>query len=780
MVTGVLGQKLRRDLWQQRWRFGAIAVVVAIGVAVFVAATDGYRNLEQSFSHAYAAQRLPDAVVSGPGAARLADAVAALPGQPVTQPRHQADIGIRIHGHTLFGRVVGEPDSAQPAVSLLDVQSGTLPHGAQVTVEQHLADHYGLRPGDTVEVRGPDGWQSRTVAGSALSTEYLWPARSSQEILTTPEQFGVVFATDDEVGRMTSAPTEQLAVYARDRAQADELVSATAALAHQAGLTSLSREDIGSYHTLRDDVAQFGTLAKVLPWLFLAAVVLGIYVLLSRIVSAQRAVIGTLIANGLSPSAVRGHYVGYGVASALLGIVPGLIGGYLLGGWITTKYTDAIALPLHVASAHPITYLLAAMATFAAALVAALAPAVAAARMQPVEALRIAPPAYRGGRSIIERLLPPLRYLPARWRMTLRAVFRSPRRTVFTAVGVGVAVVLVMVFAGMRDTLPGMVDRQFGQIARQDGSVVVAGSADTVAQRLRDDPDVAEAETYSLNDVTLATGLHRYQTLMIGLRPQTDMHSFRAASGSDRLGDDGVLLGVGLRDLLSVSLGDTVDISPPGAAHPITQQVVGFVDEPFSPVVYVSLDHLRALTGTTPNGVLVKLHGQVADERAVGDRLATVPGVVAYLSTRSLADSMRAAFSLYNTLVGIMLVFAAIMAAAMLFNAMSANVSERLTELSALRAEGMDAGMLARLISAENLAVAVVAIPFGVGFGVLLADRLLSTYQTLGYHLRLELRPGTAVVVAVAMLVAAAVIQLPSLRRIYDIDVARVVRERAL
>ncbi|MFI6166282.1 hypothetical protein ACIBCN_05790 [Nocardia sp. NPDC051052] len=63
---------------------------------------------------------------------------------------------------------------------------------------------------------------------------------------------------------------------------------------------------------------------------------------------------------------------------------------------------------------------------------------------------------------------------------------------------------------------------------------------------------------------------------------------------------------------------------------------------------------------------------------------------------------------------------------------------------------------------------------------MLLADRLLSTYQTLGYHLRLELRPGTAIVVVIAMLVAAAMIQLPSLRRIYELDVARVVHERAL
>src|SRR5690625_7580258 len=102
-----------------------------------------------------------------------------------------------------------------------------------------------------------------------------------------------------------------------------------------------------------------------------------------------------------------------------------------------------------------------------------------------------------------------------------------------------------------------------------------------------------------------------------------------------------------------------------------------------------------------------------------------------------------------------MLVFAGVMAAALLYSAMSANVSERLGELGALHAEGMGAGMLSRLVAAENLSLAIVAAPFGVLGGALLADRLLSTYHSLGYHLRLEMRPSTPVVVAGAILVAA-------------------------
>jgi putative ABC transport system permease protein len=767
-------------VWRDRWRFAAIAAIMAIGVAVFVAATDGYRNLDQSFEGAYAAQRLPDAILSGPGAAAQLDTVANLPGRPLVELRHQAEVGIRVNQHALYGRAVGVPDSGQPSVSLLDMRTGAPPHRGQLVVEQHVADHYHLHPGDTVEVLGRQGWQPFTVAGTALSTEYLWPARSPQEVLTTPEDFGVVFVPDSEILSALTAPVEQVAVYARDRAAAGTLTAAAAELARKAGLQFVPREDQPSFHTLRDDVMQFGSLAGLLPFLFLAAVVLGTYVLLARIVSAQRAVIGTLIANGLSAGAVRRHYLGYGVACAAVGTLPGLVGGYILGQWITAEYTEAVALPMHLTSMHPLTYVLAAVAAAGVALLAAVAPAQAAARMQPAEAMRVAPPMDRGRRSSVERLVPLLARIPARWRMMLRAIVRNTRRTVFTAVGVAVSVVLVMVFAGMRDTLGGTVDRQFGQIDRQDGELVVSGSADAVMDTLRADHDIAAAEAYSAHGATVTAGRHRYQTMLIGLSPQSQMHTFPAESGADRLPDDGVLLGVGLRELLSVSLGDRIDVLLPQSGLQLTERVAGFVDEPFSPVVYISLNYLRAQADSLPvNGLLVKLRAG-AQGRVVGDRIAATPGVVAYRSTTALASTMRHAFGLYDTLVSIMLVFAAVMAAALLYNAMSANISERLGEFSALHAQGMGAGMLSRLIAAENLSLAVLAIPFGLVGGVLLAGRLLSTYHSLGYHLRLEMQSTTAVVVACAILLAAALAQIPIARRIYGIDLALIVRERAV
>ena len=357
----------------------------------------------------------------------------------------------------------------------------------------------------------------------------------------------------------------------------------------------MSRDEQPSYSVLRETVEAVRKFARLLPWVFLVAAVVGTYVLLSRLVTAQRAVIGTLSANGLSGRRIRSHYLTYGVAVAVAGGTVGLIGGHVLGGWFITQYVRALGLPLRVTSVHPTSLIIGAVAGTAAATLAAWAPARAASRISPAEAMRISPPSVRGGVSVAERLLPPLRRMPTRWRMTVRGLTRNRRRTILTVAGVVSSVCLVMVCSGMRDTVDTVIDRQYGQIELQDAQVLTAaGAAESVAATLRADPQVAAAETFTRLDVTVQGRNTGYDTLLIGLSPTTQMHRFTSSRSGGGLPRDGVLLGEGLRAILGVAVGDRVSIINAQHGIRLEQPVAGFVDEPTSPVVYISAEQLSA------------------------------------------------------------------------------------------------------------------------------------------------------------------------------------------
>lgn len=780
-MSALLARKLRRDLWRHRGQFTAVVVVLAIGVAVFVAASDAYRNLRDSFDRAYADQRLPDAVLTGPAASDVADSVRALPGHPFVEVRSEADLGGRIGDHTLLTRVVSVPDGGQPTVASIALRSGHLPGPGEVVAEQHLADHFGLSLGDTLELRTSHGWKTVTVSGTGLSPEYFWPARSAQEIMTTADQFGVVFAPRSLVGTLIDAPQLQVAAHARDRGQVGRLVAGAKRIGSRAGLVVTTRDDQPSYTALDQDVRTFGDFARFLPLLFLVAGTFGAFILLSRLVLAQRAVIGTLTANGVGARTLRRHYLAYGLVAGACAAVPGLAGGYWLGDWFTGMYTDALGLPLSVTSVHPQTLAIAAGAGLLAAGLAAWGPARAAARVAPAEAMRAAP-SGRGRRSLLEVLAPPLRRLPARWRMVVRGLGRNRRRTVFTVVGVALPLSLVMVFAGLRDTVSDVLDRQFAEVDLADGQLYVApGQADATIAGARAADGVARAEPFARYPAGLVHGARRYDTLLIALPANVTLHRFEDRAGKRlSLSDSGgVLAGEGLRKLLRLRVGDRVTVTLPDGRQ-LSERLAGFVDEPMTPVAYLSLARLdRVLGASTANGALIGLEART-DRDAAAHRLGALPGAAAYFDNAQSEKSMRSSFDLMDVLLGVMLAFAIVMASALLFNAMSANLSERSVELGTLHAAGLARGTLGRLVAVENLLLTVAGTPLGLLAGYYLARWFMAGYETEGYHWELRLDTQTVLLVIVGVAVAAALAQLPALRSLRRIDVAGIVRERSL
>jgi putative ABC transport system permease protein len=366
--------------------------------------------------------------------------------------------------------------------------------------------------------------------------------------------------------------------------------------------------------------------------------------------------------------------------------------------------------------------------------------------------------------------------------MMLRGILRNRRRTTLTVLGVALSVALVMVFAGLRDTVTTVIDRQFTTIQLEDAEVHVApAAASTVLERLRQDSRVAAAEPFRRYDVTLRGPRGSYQTLLTAVDRNTVMHRFVGTDGHTlRLPADGILLGVGTRGQLGAEVGDRVSVTVFPGGRRLTERVAGFVDEPLNPVAYIALDHLpRAVATAGTGGILVRLApGQ--DTAGTARSLAALPGVLAYLSTSSAEQTIQEAFSLYSALVTLMLVFAAVMAAALLYNAMSANVAERGVELGTLQAAGMTQGMLGRLVAAENLLLAVLGIPLGLLAGTWAARWFMSSYETQGYRWTVTMQPTTPLVVALGVLLAAVAAQWPAFRTLRRMDLARIVRERSL
>jgi len=782
-----LRTKARRDMRRQATSFGAIAVTIFLGVTLFGASYDAYRNLDASYKQAFVEYRFADLTVTGGESERFAAEAERTPGVDAVQARTQADVPLHVGRDKFLGRVVGLPAGRQPAVNRVEVEWGVYPRPGEpdgVLVEKHMADSFGLRVGDSVTAIGAAGPRRLRIVGVASSPEYFWPARSRQDILPAPKDFGVLFAPEATARRLAGGGPNQVAVYYEGGRESAALTAKLSRRAGQLGAADvLTRADQPSNNALQQDVSSFREMALLFPLLFLSAAALATGVLMRRLVTSQRPIVGMLRACGYSRRQVVLHYLTFGVVSGLLGGLLGAAAGSALAGVVTQAYTTQLSIPITLTSVSPLTALIGIAFGLLTGSLAAALPAFAAARVPPAEAMRRFAPAGRGHLSLAERLIPPLRRLPVRWRMTLRAIGRNPRRSLATILGVVLALTLILVSWGMVDTTEILVERQYGEIERQDAELYFRGALrPDELRRLRGVNGVAEAEAGVDVPVSLRADGNRYQTALKGFARDTRMHGFLLpGGGTTTLPARGLLAGKALAGKLDIGAGESVEVSAPGTGASVPAPVDAFVDEPLGTYVYAALGPIRRLAGPRlglGNVALVR-YGPGADREAMRRRLSALPGVVAFVDSAALKSTVDEYLGLFYAFVGTMLIFGAAMAFALLYNSIQANLAERSVEVATLRAAGTPFRTLSRMITAENFLVTAIGIVPGLIVGLEVSRLFLASFESEAFSFELQIRASTLVLSSLAILAVSLLSERPGLRAVKKLDIARVVRERA-
>jgi putative ABC transport system permease protein len=776
-----LRRKLRRDLRRQLAQFLAVSVVIFLGVTLFVASYDSYRNLEASYEQTAVDFQFANVTVVGGEVESLAALTSTLPGVS-TETRSSAEVPLSVAGVKLLGRAVGLPSATPPEINRLKILRGGYfdPSGTdQILVEEHMADHFDLGPGSRIGVLTGTDFEEVEVVGIVSSPEYIWPARSRQELLVTPDNFGVVFGVEDWVAGLAGGQREMVAFYEGAEPDADKTEAITATAFGLGADDVYTRAEQPSNAALQEDLRGFEELSLFFPMLFLTAAAMAGYVMINRVVYAQRPEIGLLLANGFTRGQVLRHVLGFGIVPALVGAVPGAIVGSVLGRVITGLYTELLSIPVKLVRFAPDTILLAAVLAIVVMLLAAIGPALAASRISPAQAMRSAAPPGRGRASLAERIFPPLRRLPIRWKMALRSIERSPRRTINTVLGIVMSLTLVLVSWGMLDTMNHLL--QFVEILLEDASVrYVEPVAASEVSRLTAVAGIASAEPALLDvPVSITSDSGRYQTVLQGLEPNTSMHGFYGTT--DSLPGEGLLLGRALEGELAVESGDEVALTLHGTDATVTARVAGFVDEPMGTIAYASRDYLERLVGVTlPVTAALVGYDEGADPDAVRAAVTALPGVAAFEDANAVYRIVQRYMGFFDLFVGVMLAFGAAMAFALIFNTMSVNLAERSREVATLLAVGTDQKWINRVLVAENLTVALAGVIPGLVVGYFFSDMAMASFETDLFSFELYMKPSTLALAALAIMAVAVLSQFPALRALRRIDVADVVRERSV
>jgi putative ABC transport system permease protein len=783
-----LDRKLLRDLAALKGQIATIALVVACGIASFVALHGNYASLLRARASFYEQQRFADVFAglerapqslrgrleSIPGVERVETRVA----EPAMLPLEHVPEPIR-------ARIVSLPDEGSGALNALRVRSGRLPepgHPEEAVLLSGFAEAHGLEPGSRLPAVVNGKLRDLRIVGTAVSPEYVI-AIGAGSLAPDPERFAVLWMSSQAVAaafRMEGAFNDvslRLEPGASDRAVISTL---DRMLAPYGGLGAQPRARQLSNQALDGELVQLESMSTILPGIFLAVAALLVNMVLSRLVLLQQPEIATLKALGYSSLRVGLHFLELVLLVGVLGTVLGLVLGELIGAKLVALYAQYFKLPdlafeLDVGDA-----LLAVGISWLAAGAGAFASVRRVVALPPAEAMRPSAPT-RYVRSLLDRLRLARAVGPS-VQMIARELERRPLRTLLSSAAIAAATGLTVVGGWYYDGIEALLETQFHEIMREDAAITLTEARDVRALGgLEQLPGVIEAEGARVVPVRFRNA-HRYRDGAVwGYPDEIEMRQLRDRYGHRvALPPDGIVLTDVLAEILGVEVGGVIELEiREGNRETQRVTVAGLVEESMGLQGHMTSGALHRLLREEPKLSVAFLRVDPVAGTDLDRRLKDLPYVADVTRRASLLARFRdQSANMILTAAAIISLFAATITVGVVYNNARVALATRARDLASLRVLGFTRAEISSILLGELAIQVLLAVPFGLVFGLWLVTAMASTVDPETYRLPVILTPATYAFAAAVTLGASLASALLVRRRLDRLDLIGVLKTR--
>ena len=759
-----LDRKLFRDLLHLWGQGIAIALVVACGIAIFVAMQSNYESLQLSQATYYnqyrfaqvfgQLKRAPESVV-----ARIQE----IPGVAQVQTRVVVDVTLDVLGRQepVTGRLISVPEQQTPMLNDLYIRQGRYieaGRGDEVLVSEVFAKANQLRPGDRLGAVINGRWQSLLIVGIALSPEYVYEIRGS-DILPDNQRFGVLWMGRKALGtafNMDGAFNDLSLTLLPKTDTAEVLFRLDKLLAPYGAFGAYDREDQISNRFLSDEITQLRTHGTFVPFIFLGIGAFLLHIVMTRLIGTQRDQIAVLKAFGYSNWAIGQHFLKFVLAIVFLGAILGTSTGLWLGSALTQVYAQFYHFPVLRYEVSPTTIVTAIAIGLSAAILGAFSAVQRAVSLPPAEAMRPEPPAqFR--RTLMEQL-GLQRWLSPVGRIILRNLERKPIQALLSIMGIALAVALLVTGGFSQDAMQYMIDAQFRTVQRDDVTIVF-NEPRPARTRYEIDrlPGVLYAEPFRTVAARLRFEHRSHKIAIMGLEPATELRQL-----VDRhlqpvnLPLDGLLLSSKLAEILGVRPGDLLTVEVLEAARPTRRvAVTGLVDELIGLSAYMDIHALNQLMreGATISGAFLAVDSDRLDR--LYTQLKRTPAVTSVALRKATIQQFQETIAQSQGVVTtIQVVFACIIAFGVVYNAARIALSERGRELATLRIIGFSKLQVAVILLGEQAVLLIAAIPLGFVLGYGLSALMSVAFNTELYRFPLVVSRASYAFAFVVIVVA--------------------------
>lgn len=500
--------------------------------------------------------------------------------------------------------------------------------------------------------------------------------------------------------------------------------------------TSLPGGD--GYTTYSNATRSIAAVGNVFPVVLYLVAALVTFTTMARFVDEERTQSGLLKALGYTNRQIMAKFILYGLAAGLVGTIVGIIAGNLL---LSPLISDIITQTTVIGPAKLHFYPLWTGLALLLSLASSVLPAYLVARRELTEKpaqLLLPKPPVTGSSIWLEKW-------PAIWsrlsfthKVTARNIFRYKLRMLMTIFGVAGTVALLFGGLGIRSSISGVVQRQFGELIHYDMLVVENSRATEEeldklthflqSEQVRQSLPVAFEQ---LHQTVEENGQRKNLSISLYISDRRDFGnqvSLESSTGQPiKLSDRGIVLTEKLAQIYGVSVGDKLSLTLEDKE--VSVRVEAVADMYAGHFIYMTRGYYEQVTGKqkTANAYLIQLkNSQLGHIQTLASQLLAMPAVRSLVQNTSLIDMLTTIAGSLQTIMTILVILSILLGLVILYNLTIINMSERIRELSTIKVLGFHNKEVTMYIYRETIALSLIGMLVGLVGGIYLHKLLLA------------------------------------------------------
>ncbi|HFI0091722.1 TPA: FtsX-like permease family protein [Streptococcus suis] len=500
--------------------------------------------------------------------------------------------------------------------------------------------------------------------------------------------------------------------------------------------TSLPGGD--GYTTYSNATRSIAAVGNVFPVVLYLVAALVTFTTMARFVDEERTQSGLLKALGYTNRQIMAKFILYGLAAGLVGTIVGIIAGnLLLSPLISNIITQTTVIGPAKLHFYPLWTGLALLLSLASSVLPAYLVARRELTEKPAQLLLPKPPVT--GSSIW------LEKWPAIWsrlsfthKVTARNIFRYKLRMLMTIFGVAGTVALLFGGLGIRSSISGVVQRQFGELIHYDMLVVENSRAteeelDKLTHFLQSDQvrQSLPVAFEQLSQTVETSGQRKNISIGLYISDRQDLGNLVSLENSSgkaiQLSDRGIVLTEKLAQIYGVSVGDKLSLTLEDKE--ISVRVEAVADMYAGHFIYMTDSYYEQVTSKQKiaNAYLVQLKDrQLGHIQTLASQLLAMPAVRSLVQNTSLIDMLTTIAGSLQTIMTILVILSILLGLVILYNLTIINMSERIRELSTIKVLGFHNKEVTMYIYRETIALSLIGMLVGLVGGIYLHKLLLA------------------------------------------------------